>query len=89
MARISARDVYFSDSVVATDDMAIFLGQHQSPLYDRQMVIDALRSRLPATQEVSHWAIQKRLIAMRHPFGLVLILALAMIFIIGLQFLLR
>ncbi|MDH3440138.1 MAG: hypothetical protein OEM63_05265, partial [Gammaproteobacteria bacterium] len=88
-ARVSAKDVFFSDSVVATDDMAIFLGQHQTPLYDREKVVDVLRSRLPATQEVSHWAMQKKLIAMRHPFGLVFVLAVATMFVLGLLFLLK
>jgi len=86
-ARVSAKEVFFSESVVATDDMAIFLGQHQTPLYDRKKVVDALRSRLPATQEVSHWAMQKKLIAMRHPFGLVLVLVAATMIVLGLLFL--
>jgi len=88
-ARVSAKDVFFSDSVVATDDMAIFLGQHQSPVYDREQVVDVLRRRLPAAQEVSNWAMQKKLIAMRHPYGLILVLAAAILFLLGLFYLLE
>ncbi len=75
--------VYFSNSFVAVDSAAVFLGQGNAPIYDREDVIRALENRLPATQRVSAWAMQKRLIAMRHPHGLATLMSVALLLVIA------
>ncbi len=84
-SRASVHDVLYSDNMVATEDMAIFLGQGEHPIYDKEHVLSVLRGRLPASQRISQWEIQKRLIAMRHPYGLVTILALLVVVIVAIM----
>ena len=76
--------VFFSDSVVTSDDIAIFLGQGNMPIYDRDAVLAELERRLPPSQRISPWAMQKKLIAMRHPIGWIAFITLAVLAVMAL-----
>ncbi len=73
--RVPVSTLRYTAHVVAADRVAVFLGQGQMPLYDRDTVLRELEVRLDADQRLSPWAMQLRLIAMRHPNGVVTVLA--------------
>ncbi|MEM7504772.1 MAG: hypothetical protein AAF417_22260, partial [Pseudomonadota bacterium] len=73
--RVPLSSLRYTAHVVAADKVAVFLGQGQMPLYDREAVLRELEMRLNADQRLSEWAMQLRLIAMRHPNGVATALA--------------
>ena len=73
--RVPLSSIRYTAHVVATDKVAVFLGQGQMPLYDRDAVLSELEMRLDADQRLSEWAMQRKLIAMRHPNGVATALA--------------
>lgn len=67
-------------AAIATQDMAVFLGQPQMAIYNRQILTEELFPRLADAQRVSVLQMQRTLIRLRHPQGLLTLLA---IFCIG------
>lgn len=85
--RIPISKLRYTAHAVATDEVAVFLGQAQMPLYDREVVLQELETRLHPDQRISAWAMQLAMIRMRHPNGVVAVFAWAVI-VIGLLLLL-
>lgn len=67
-------DVIYDGSTIVAGDMAVFMGQPAAPLYEQQMVMEHLYPRLALARSVSIWKMQGRLIRMRHPQGLLMLL---------------
>lgn len=65
--------VEFDGSTVAAGDMAVFMGAAAAPLYEQQSVMEHLYPRLALAQSVSVWAMQAKLIRLRHPQGLLML----------------
>lgn len=65
----------YDKSVVATRDMAVFLGQPMAPLYDREALENELFPRLKRAQKMSALQMQQLLLEMRHPQAIVTLLA--------------
>ena len=70
------KKVRYDRSAIATRDMVVFLGQPMASVYDRVRVQDELCPRLAAAKKVSPWQMQKILIGLRHPQGLVTVFAI-------------
>ena len=66
----------FDGTTLATPDMAVFLGQPASSLYDRQEVMRHLYPRLGAARAISVIAMLQHMVRLRHPQGLILVLLL-------------
>lgn len=88
-AKYPAGKIYFNDQFVGSDDIAVFMGQPQMPIYDRQRLMSEVVSRLPRSQQISHWQMQKKLVAMRHPNGLILVIASLLLGVTALLLLFR
>ena len=73
------RRIWYTDTVVASDEVAVMLGQGNNPIYDRPELLRELSFRLPATQRISAWEMTRKLIAMRHPNGVLMLFALGLL----------
>ena len=87
--RYAVRDVIYSDIAVAAPDMAVFLGQNQMAVYDRQTLDTQLFPRLTEARSVPAWEMQKALLRMRHPQSLVLIAAFVSVLAAGMWLIIR
>lgn len=59
--------VIYNEFAVAGRDTAVFLGQPQYPIYDREQVKERLLPGLAGATRVSPWQMQKALWRVRHP----------------------
>lgn len=73
------QDVYYDDTVVATQDALVFLGRPLASVYNRKELKEKLFPRLAEAQKVSPLQMQKILIQHRHPQGITTVLALVML----------
>ncbi len=71
------REVRYTNTVLATRDMAVFLGQRPAALYDRELLDKELFPRLDAAKKLSAWHMQLLLLELKHPQGYVTIIAIA------------
>jgi len=63
------QDIIYDRATIASPDMAVFLGRPQMPLYDRKALETEILPALAAAKAVSAWEMQKALLRMRHPQG--------------------
>lgn len=70
------KDVLYDHTAIATPDLAVFLGQPQMPIYDRQILENQVFPRLANARHVSIWTMQLTLFRVRHPQGLTAAFAL-------------
>ena len=84
--RLPLSRLRYTDHAVAAGDAAVFLGQGKLSLYDRALVVGELDARLDAAQKISPWAMQLKLIQLRHANGLLTVFALAVGIIAGLVY---
>ncbi len=61
--------VMYTDTAIAGRNTAVFLGQRQMAIYNRDELEARLFPRLADAQRLSAWEMQKLLIRMRHPQG--------------------
>ena len=79
LGRVSScpiREVRFDDTAIATRDVVVMLGRPQSQIYNRADVQEQLIPRLGDAQRVGPIAMLKIQIQLKHPQGLVAVLAL-------------
>lgn len=69
-------DAIYDHTAIATQDMAVFLGQPQMSIYNQEVLKEKLFPRLAEAQRVSVWEMQKTLIRIRHPQGLITLLTI-------------
>lgn len=69
------KDVIYNETTIASRDMAVFLGQPQMSVYDREELKAQVFPRLADAKSVSAWEMQKALVRMQHPHGLIALLA--------------
>jgi len=81
--------VFFSDSYIAADGAAVFFGHLNTPIYNKEHVLGELSRRLGSAQKISAWTMQKKLVTMRHPQGLITVVSIVLMFAIALFELLR
>lgn len=77
------RDVRYSVSAIATRDAAVYLGQAPASVYRREAIEQDLVPRLASARQVNPFTMIGILIGLRHPQGLVTVLALAAAAVIG------
>ena len=63
------KDVQYNDIAITTNDMAAFLGKPQMPIYDPETLRSKLFPKLEDAQQISVWAMQKKLHRIMHPNG--------------------
>ncbi len=63
------QDIIYDKVTIASPDMAVFLGRPQMPLYDREILKTEILPALAEAKAVSTWEMQKTLLRMRHPQG--------------------
>lgn len=68
------RDVIYNETTIAGPDAAVFLGQRQMAVYDKEVLATQLFPRLAEARSVPAWEMQKALFRMRHPQTLTLII---------------
>ncbi len=73
----TVREVRYNRTVLATRDMAVFLGQPPVALYDRELLDKELFPRLKVAKKLSAWNMQLLLMELKHPQGIVTIIVLA------------
>ncbi|MDH3350516.1 MAG: hypothetical protein OEM51_03135 [Gammaproteobacteria bacterium] len=88
-SRHPIKKVIYDKSIIATPDMAVVLGQHPMPLYEPKIVTQQLLPRLASARPVSRTTMQRMLIRLRHPQGVMLVVLLAGLVIGGIWYLLR
>ncbi len=69
--------VSYTRTAIAGGGAAVFLGQAQMALYDRELLETQVFSRLGGAKSVSSWQMQKMLVGMRHPQGVATVAVLA------------
>lgn len=69
--------VSYTRAAIAGGQAAVFLGQAQMALYDRELLETQVFPRLAGAKSVSPWQMQKLLIGMRHPQGVATVAILA------------
>ena len=73
--------VSYSDTTLATSDMAVVLGRPQMPLYDKQEIESGLLPFLTPAKKITEAQMQMLLVRLRHPngvmFAVAILLALA------------
>ena len=62
---------------IAGGGAAVFLGQGQMALYDRELLETQVFPRLGGAKSVTSWQMQKILVGMRHPQGVATVAVLA------------
>lgn len=72
----SIYEASYDKSIIATRDMAVFLGQPPAAIYDREQLDSQLFPRLASANKLSAWQMQLLLIKLRHPQGLMTVLTL-------------
>lgn len=82
-ASSSYQHVAYSTAAIVAGEVAVFLGQPQMPIYDRDAVLALLAERVPKSGRISEFSMQRRLIAIRHPQGMLLIYALVSALLLG------
>ena len=87
--RLPLSRLQYTDHVVAAGNAAVFLGKGKLGLYDRAAVINELDARLSDSQRISPWAMQIKLIHLRHANGVVTVLLVALGAVVGLLLTLR
>ena len=85
----SIRKVRYDDTAIATNDAVVILGRPKARIYSRTDVKDALMPRLEVAQKVSALEMMKIQIQLRHPQGVVTIVALVALLIYGIVYLAR
>ena len=65
----------YDKTIVATHEMAVFLGQPIAPLYDRDTLKNELFPRLKTARKMSPLQMQQLLLELRHPQAIVTLLA--------------
>ncbi len=70
-------NVSYTRAAIAGNGAAVFLGQAQMALYDREILETQVFPRLAGAKSVSPWQMQKILIGMRHPQGVATVAVLA------------
>ena len=70
------QDAIYDHTAIATQDMAVFLGQPQMSIYNQEILQEKLFPRLAEAQRVSVWEMQKTLIRIRHPQGIITVLTI-------------
>ena len=73
---VAADQLMFEGTMVAGRRTAVFLGQPAMPLYDRQALMTHLYPCLASATSVSIWRMQALLIQMRHPQGVMAVVAI-------------
>jgi len=81
MARVS-----YSKSAIAGPDSAVFLGQHQLALYDREVLETQVFPRLTGAKSISAWDMQMTLIRMGHPQGVAAVVVIVGAFLAGIAY---
>ena len=61
--------VSYTRTAIAGGGAAVFLGQQQMALYDRELLESQVFPRLVSATSVSPWQMQKMLVGMQHPQG--------------------
>jgi hypothetical protein len=69
-------EIRYDRTCLATHDVVVFLGGPMASVFDQQALTDELFPRLQAAQKVSALQMQQIMIQLRHPQGLVTVLAL-------------
>ena len=77
------RQVRYNDTAIATRDMAVFLGRPTAGIYPRKVVKSELLPLLANATRVNPMTMTKILIELRHPQGIVTVLAGAVAVFIG------
>ena len=72
----SIREASYDETFVATRDMAVFLGRPPALLYDRDVVDEQLIPRLAMANRLSALQMQRLLIELRHPQGVIGVVAI-------------
>ena len=75
-SRSPLRHVRYSETTIATRDMAVVLGRPQMPLYDKDEIQSGLLPFLERARKISEAQMQILLVQLRHPNGVMLVLAL-------------
>ncbi len=75
--RVPVDKASYTRTVIAGGGAAVFLGQQQMTLYDRELLESQVFPRLANAKAVSHWQMQKMLIGIRHPQGIATVAILA------------
>lgn len=75
--------VRYSGAAVTAGELAVFLGQPQMPIYDRDALIATLSQRVPADARISEFRMQMKLIAIRHPQGMLTVFTLLAAVVVG------
>ncbi|MGI9308850.1 MAG: hypothetical protein ACR2P6_06295, partial [Gammaproteobacteria bacterium] len=66
----------YDGTMIATPEMAVSLGNEKLAIYDKARIEEILARRLRSEQRVSILTMQKALIQMRHPQGIITVIAL-------------
>ena len=70
---VPTKDIIYNQVTIAAADTAVFLGNAQMSIYNREVLESQLFPRLTDAKSVSAWEMQKALIRMRHQQGLITI----------------
>lgn len=82
-SKCPVQEVRYSPTGIATRDAAVFLGRPPAPVYARETIEQELLPRLASAQHVNPFTMTRILIELRHPQGIVTVLALLAAVIIG------
>jgi hypothetical protein len=69
------KDVRYNETAIATHDIAIFLGRAKASVYDQRALEEELFPLLENAQKVPAFKMQQILIQLRHPQGIITVLA--------------
>ena len=76
LSRCAIREVRFDDTAIATRDAVVILGRPQARIYNRTEIEQRLIPRLGDAQRIGPIAMLKLQIELRHPQGLVAVIAM-------------
>jgi len=88
-SRFPLRNVVYDKVAIATPDMAIVVGQKPMPIYQPDVVAEQILPRLTGAKAISAVNMQRMLIRLRHPHGVMLLLAVIAIAVAGASYLFR
>lgn len=74
-SRFPLKKVVYDKVAIATPDMAVVLGHRPVPIYEPDIVAEQILPRLAAAKAISAVNMQRMLIRLRHPHGVMLLLA--------------
>jgi len=69
------KDVRYNESAIATHDIAVFFGRPRASIYDQRTLEEELFPRLDKAQKVPAFKMQRILIQVSHPQGIITVLA--------------